>query len=254
MSILFLLIAIYLIGVINVIRISSFVAMIIIVIVLCLPTYAQTAKIYNKGNVLVGANFNDGTGSSDMTLVMQLSGDGKVFVDEGHPVKYLYNPDNCGIKGWTKVDFDDRNWKDGLSGVGFSDNDDNTTTPAGLLSIWTRYNKFDIPNASNIKELILLVDYDDAYIAWLNGVEIARSASVTAKGLKVGDEPPCDFSQGGITNRGSCELPAGKPNANRWKCASIESVKVKFEFGGTSAMAVNYLGKLASVWGGIKSD
>ncbi|MGB9595449.1 MAG: hypothetical protein ACPL7B_04130, partial [Candidatus Poribacteria bacterium] len=97
------------------------------------------------------------------------------------------------------------------------------------------------------------VDYDDAYIAWLNGIEIARSASVTAKGLKVGDEPPCDFSQGGITNRGSCELAAGKPNANRWKCGSIERVVVKFEFGGVSAMAVDRLGKLASTWGDIKS-
>ena len=213
--------------------------------------FAQTAKIYQKNNILVGANFNDGTGSSDMTLIMQLSGDDKVYVDEGHPVKYIFNPNNEGINGWTKTDFNDKSWEDGFSGVGFSDNDDNTTTPAALLSIWTRY-KFDAPNAGNIKGLQLLVDYNDAYIAWLNGVEIARSASVTAKGLKVGDEPAWDLSSGGITNRGSCELAAGKPNNARWKCGSIEKVTVKFDYGGITAIAVESKGKLTTTWGNIR--
>jgi hypothetical protein len=227
---------------------------VIIIILLCsIPAFAETPKLYSKGNVLVGANFNDGTSSSDMTLIMQLSGDGKIYIDEGYPVKYIYDPDNQGITGWTKIDFKDSDWKDGNSGVGFSDNDDNTTTPAALLSIWTRY-RFDVPNASSVKELTLLVDYDDAYIAWLNGVEIARSASVNAKGLKVGDEPAWNLSSGGITNRASCELAAGKPNANRWTCGAIEKTVFKADFGGVSAMSVEPVGKLAVTWGEVKSS
>lgn len=218
-----------------------------------LPVCSETPKLFTKGNVLVGANFNDGPGSSDMTLIMQLSGDGKIYIDEGYPVKYIHDPDNQDVKGWTKIDFDDSKWKDGFSGVGFSDNDDNTTTPAALISIWTRY-RFDAPNASTVKKLTLLVDYDDAYIAWLNGVEIARSASVTAKGLKVGEEPPWNFSANGITNRGSCELPAGKPNANRWKCASIEKIEFDVVFGGSSAFLVSSKGKLTTTWGMVKSE
>jgi len=231
---------------------SRFYISIAIVLILCsIPAFAETPKLYSKGNILVGANFNDGTGSSDMTLVMQLSGDGKVYIDEGYPVKYIYNPDNQDIKGWTKIDFDDKGWKDGNSGVGFSDNDDNTTTPVALLSIWTRY-QFDVSNTSSVKELTLLADCDDAYTAWLNGVEIARSVSVTAKGLKVGDEPAWDFSSGGITNKESCDLPAGKPNADRWKCALVEKTVFKADFGGASAMLVMSVGKLATMWGNIK--
>jgi len=231
----------------------TFIPLVITAFLLSMSAFAQTPKLYSKGNVLVGANFNDGTGSSDMTLIMQLSGDGKVYVDEGYEVKYIYNPDNAGITGWTKSDFDDKGWKDGFSGVGFSDNDDNTTTPAALLSIWTRYH-FDAPNASSVKEVTLLVDYDDQYIAWLNGVEIARSAGVNAKGLKVGDEPAWDFSANGITNRGSCEMAAGKPNAARWSCGSVERTVVKVEFGGSTGFSVEPAGKLATVWGKIKSE
>ena len=227
---------------------------VIIIILLCsIPTFAATPKLYSKGNVLVGANFNDGSSSTDMTLIMQLSSGGKIYVDEGYPVKYIYDPDNQGITGWTKIDFNDKDWKDGTSGVGFSDPDDNTVTPAGLISIWTRY-RFDASNASSVKELTLLVDYDDAYIAWLNGVEIGRSSSVTAKGLKVGDEPAWDFSSGGITNRASCELAAGKPNPNRWTCGAIETAVFKADFGGASAMPVEPVGKLAVTWGEVKSS
>jgi len=231
---------------------TKFYVSIIIIILLCsISAFAETPKLYSKGNVLVGANFNDGTGSSDMTLVMQLSGNGKVFIDEGYPVKYIYNPDNQGIKGWTKAEFVDKDWKDGFSGVGFSDNDDNTTTPVALLSIWTRYH-FDVTNASDIKSLTLLADFDDAYMAWLNGVEIARTDSVTAKGLQVGDEPAWDFSSGGITNRESCDIAAGKPNASRWNCASVVKTVFSVDFGGTG-MSVKPTGKLALAWGKIKS-
>lgn len=230
---------------------KSYISVMVIVFLWSAAAIAQTPKLYTRDNVLAGANFNDGTGSSDMTLIIQLSGDGKVYVDEGYSVKYLFNPDNQNTQGWTKVDFDDKSWKDGLSGVGFSDNDDNTTTPAALLSIWTRY-RFDAPNASSVKEINVLVDYDDAYIIWLNGVEIARSASVTAKGLKVGDEPAWDFSQGGITNRGSCEMAAGKPNAARWNCGSIERKNVTVEFGGAGAFPVEPAGKLAITWSEVK--
>jgi hypothetical protein len=233
-------------------RIKLYALFMAIILVMSISVFADTPKLYSKGNVLVGANFNDGTGSSDMTLIMQLSGgDGKVYIDEGYPVKYIYNPDNLGIKGWTKAEFNDKSWKDGNSGVGFADNDDNTTTPAALLSIWTRY-YFDVPNASSVKELTLLADFDDAYMAWLNGVEIARSASVTVKGLKVGDEPAGDFSAGGIDNNGSCELASGKPNPNRWKCGDITKTVIKVDFGG-AGMAVNPAKKLAVTWGDIRS-
>ena len=48
--------------------------------------FGDTAPLFGSGNVLVGANFNDGPGSSDMTLIIRLSGDGEVYVDEGRAI------------------------------------------------------------------------------------------------------------------------------------------------------------------------
>ena len=214
------------------------------------PTQAQKVKLYESDNVLVGINFNDGPGSSDMTLIMRLLGDDEVFVDEGDEVKFIHNPDNEKVKGeWTAVEFDDKAWEDGISGVGFSDGDDNTVTPAGLISIWTRY-RFDANGASKVNDLVLLADYDDQYIAWLNGVEIARSPGAPGN---EGEIPAWDASQGGLPNHGSSELAKGKPNDARWKNAGLHNTELEFEFGGFSPLAVEANGKLTTSWGRAKS-
>jgi hypothetical protein len=205
---------------------------------------AAKAPLYGKGNVLVGAGFNDGPGSSDVTLIMRLSGDGEIYVDEGSPVKYIHDPDNEGIMGWTEVGFNDSGWADGLSGVGFADSDDNTTTPSGKMSIWTRC-YFDAPNADGIKELTLLADYDDEYIAYLNGVRIAASAGAPKE-----DPPAWDATKGGSSNHGASELPAGKPNAARWGHNKIVETVVDFQFAGSTAVEAR--DKLAITWGHLK--
>ncbi len=206
--------------------------------------FAARAPLYGAGNVLVGACFNDDPSSSDMTLIMRLTGDGKIYVDEGSPVKYIHDPDNSGVVGWTEVGFDDRGWKDGLSGVGFADNDDNTTTPSGLISIWTRC-YFDAPDAAAISELVLLADYDDQYVAYLNGVKIAASP-----GAPSGDPPAWDATKNGAGNHGSTELPAGKPNTARWSRGEIHRTVVDFEYAGTTSVEPG--NKLAVTWGGLK--
>ena len=208
--------------------------------------FGATAPLYGSGNVLVGANYNDDPGSSDMTLIMRLSGDGEVYVDEGHDVKYVTNADDiAGITGWTKTNFDDSGWTDGTSGVGFSDGDDNTVTPSGLFTIWTRY-YFDAPNADSIGELELLVDYDDQALAWLNGVKIFAPADAPD-----GDPPAWDATAAGTkANNGASELAAGTPNPARWSHADVVKQIVDFAYAGTTAVEPS--SKLAITWGGLK--
>lgn len=212
------------------------------------PTQGATGTpLYLKDNVLVGANFNAGPGSSDMTLIMRLMGDGEIYIDEGSEVKYIHDPDNSEIGDkWIRVDYDDRDWADGISGVGFSDGDDNTITPAGLISIWTRY-YFDAPDANTIKELVLLADYDDSYIAWLNGKVIAFSG-----GAPLGDPPAWNATQGGGGGHGAAEMPADEPNKARWDHGEIQRTAVNFRFAGGSALAVSPKSKLTTTWGNIK--
>ena len=217
--------------------------------------HAATFPIYRQDNVLVGANFNDGPGSSDMTLIMRIDSnlDDEVgWVDEGHEVKFIVNPDNDGIdEGWTQIVYDDSGWDDGESGVGFSDGDDNTVTAGGLISIWTRY-YFDIQDASTISALTFRAEYDDQFAAWLNGRLIMASAGVVAS-IGEDDEPAFDLSAAGVNNHGSKELPAGKPNAARWNGGGQENVDLDFEFAGQTALGVEAQGKLATTWSHLKT-
>lgn len=74
---------------------------------------------------------------------------------------------------WNAPSFDDQSWQQGKGGVGYGDTDDRTEISSSL-SVFLR-KKFTIVNRDKIKDAILHVDYDDGFIAYLNGVEIARS-------------------------------------------------------------------------------
>ncbi len=74
---------------------------------------------------------------------------------------------------WNSPTFNDANWLSGRGGIGYGDGDDQTIIgPAYALYIRT---KFDITNLEAIHTAILQADYDDAYVAYLNGVEIGRA-------------------------------------------------------------------------------
>ena len=75
---------------------------------------------------------------------------------------------------WTSLNFNDVNWGYGQSGFGYSDNDDTTVVPDGTMSVYLR-KKFDVENLDDIQSVILDIDYDDAFIAYINGIEIARA-------------------------------------------------------------------------------
>jgi len=79
---------------------------------------------------------------------------------------------------WNQADFVDSAWNTGPGGFGYADGDDATTTGA-VNSIYLR-KKFTINNTSIIDQLLLDIDYDDAFVLYLNGIEVARSANITA--------------------------------------------------------------------------
>jgi hypothetical protein len=79
---------------------------------------------------------------------------------------------------WNKTVFDDSSWKTGPGGFGYGDGDDATVTSA-VNSIYLR-KKFKITDTSIIDQLLLDIDYDDAFVLYLNGTEVARSPNITA--------------------------------------------------------------------------
>ncbi len=85
---------------------------------------------------------------------------------------------------WTQPDFNAVSWTAGATGMGYGDNDDATTLPDmrnGYLSVYLR-REFATPSAEFLEGLLLSVDYDDGFVAYLNGTEIARSETMEGTG------------------------------------------------------------------------
>ena len=97
------------------------------------------------------------------------------IITETDEFKYLL-PKSEPTEDWTALDFNDQNWPTGIGGFGYGDNDDNTVVEA-TKSIFLR-KKFTFSNTINFHYLLLDIDYDDAFVAYLNGVEIGRSKNL----------------------------------------------------------------------------
>ena len=74
---------------------------------------------------------------------------------------------------WNQTNFNDSAWLKGIGGIGYADEDDNTIIPK-THALYIRHT-FSIVDLEAIETLILQADYDDGYVAYLNGVEIARA-------------------------------------------------------------------------------
>lgn len=114
-----------------------------------------------------------------------------VFLDEGPGWKYVKgtqepSPDGTGAATiqWTQQAFNDASWLDGATGIGYGDNDDATVLSDmrhNYASVYLR-RAFTVPDPSALDNLMLAIDYDDGFVAYLNGVEIARSRSMAESG------------------------------------------------------------------------
>lgn len=116
--------------------------------------------------------------------------------------KYLtpnFEPDT----NWRKQNFDDSSWNTGQGGIGYGDGDDNTII-ASTISLYLR-KSFNITDTSKLSMAVLNIDYDDAFVAYLNNVEIAR-ANVGV----VGDHP--SFNQASSSLHEAQMYQGGNPN------------------------------------------
>lgn len=95
------------------------------------------------------------------------------YIKQGDNVNYIV-PEAPVDESWITTDFDDAAWRTGQLGIGYGDGDDTTPIASGTRSVFLR-KTFSISDINNIEELILDIDYDDSFVAYLNGVEVARS-------------------------------------------------------------------------------
>ncbi len=116
----------------------------------------------------------------DIVVVEFTSPEETVLVDGGTPMVYLANEFDPGLGiSWKETGFDDSSWTAGIYGIGYeveggAENLLQTTVPVGTLSVYTRA-EFDIVDRLAVNDLWLGADYDDGYVAWINGTEVYRS-------------------------------------------------------------------------------
>ena len=116
------------------------------------------------------------------------------LVGAGSPLPILAGTQWAYFKGtveppaaWNTIVFDDSSWLTGASGFGYGDGDDATVLSDmqnGYLSVYTR-RQFDVPNVGAIAGLELKVNWDDGFVAFINGQEIARRNLAGASGTVV---------------------------------------------------------------------
>ena len=108
----------------------------------------------------------------------------ETIIDWGNNWNYFLGnnppPDN-----WNQQSFNDAGWANGPSGFGYGDDDDATVVDP-VMSLYVRH-EFSVSNIESILKIVLHVDYDDGFVAYINGEEIAR-ANIGSPGVP----PPYD--------------------------------------------------------------
>jgi len=86
--------------------------------------------------------------------------------------------------GWTRAGYDLTGWKKGRAGFGYGDGDDKTV----LRDMFNHYSvvyirkEFQVDDVARFARLGLMIDYDDGFIAYINGREVARMNVKSGRG------------------------------------------------------------------------
>jgi len=136
------------------------------------------------------------------------------FIQQGDNAKYIV-PNGATSTTWRMLNFDDSSWSDGATGIGYGDGDDETIVPNGVRSVFLRQ-QFTVSAPSQIKELLLHIDYDDAFVAYINGKEIARA------NIESGAFPP--YFSGAVNDREAKFYQDGE--LQRYKLTDLEDLLV----------------------------
>lgn len=111
-------------------------------------------------------------------MTIQIGSGGATLVETGQVWRYLpgTTAPSEPAEAWTQLDFDDSAWLTGEAGFGYGDDDDATVLDDMRNNYVTVYVRKTFSASSPIGEgmLELEIDYDDGFIAYLNGREVAR--------------------------------------------------------------------------------
>ncbi len=86
---------------------------------------------------------------------------------------FRYHIPNGNLPGWYLPGYNVSSWSIGAGGFGYGDGDDKTIVPNGTVTVYI-VDTFFVSDPSKLVSAKLHVDFDDGFVAYLNGTEIAR--------------------------------------------------------------------------------
>ncbi|MBI4601424.1 MAG: lamin tail domain-containing protein [Planctomycetes bacterium] len=96
----------------------------------------------------------------------------ETVIAQGDTWRYIV-PTSEPSAAWRAPGFNDAAWSPGATGIGYGDGDDRTQVPAGTVSVYAR-KVFQVEDPAKVRRVFLDMDFDDGFVAYLNGVEVAR--------------------------------------------------------------------------------
>jgi len=117
---------------------------------------------------------------SAWSMTIQVGEDTTEFIPPGDSWAFFrgQTAPSAPADAWKQLSFDDAAWESGPSGFGYDDNDDATILAdmkGGYKTVYIR-KSFYADSAPDDRNVELIIDYDDGFIAYLNGQEVARAA------------------------------------------------------------------------------
>ncbi len=126
----------------------------------------------------------------DQSLAIPEAGPSTTILAEGSSARYLVPEDASLESSWYGSGFDDSSWQGGLAGFGYENSPgdyvdliETRVKPAEVVpaatSIYLRFG-FDVLSPNQFQNLVLRMRYEDGFVAYLNGAEVAR-ANITGQ-------------------------------------------------------------------------
>ncbi len=132
--------------------------------------FARVRQVFTILVFLVGLlGFNTATVQADTAAVQDLP------IVAGNDWRYFKGTVEPPAT-WKAINFDDSTWLLGPGGFGYGDGDDGTVLndmASTYVSVYIR-KAFNVTDPTIITGLQFSIDYDDGFVAYLNGTEIAR--------------------------------------------------------------------------------
>ena len=115
---------------------------------------------------------------SCLAMTVDLGSGGGDLISVGESWRFLagHEAPSAPASAWTEPDFDDSDWTAGPSGFGYGDGDDATVLNDmrnNYVTVYLRraFSASDLPPEAIVE---LVIDYDDGFVAYLNGQEVER--------------------------------------------------------------------------------